>query len=107
VSQATKEQRAALELTLAPEAAGLVRPTLVAACAFALADMLLQQGLREETKQALATAYAAGQHGDAKGGVVSREVALKRARRHRPGRWHARRGGAALLPPLCARKPPA
>ena len=34
--QGCREQRAALDMLLAPEAAGRARPHLVAACAFAL-----------------------------------------------------------------------
>lgn len=36
IVQGSKEQKAALDLLLAPEAAGQARPHLVAACAFAL-----------------------------------------------------------------------
>lgn len=36
IVQGSREQKAALDLLLAPEAAGKVRPHLVAACAFAL-----------------------------------------------------------------------
>lgn len=68
--QGLKEQQAALDLVIGPEGAGQVRPNLVAACCFALADMLLAQQRVSETKVALATAYEAAQHIEDKGAVI-------------------------------------
>ncbi|KAL4430714.1 hypothetical protein ABPG75_005970 [Micractinium tetrahymenae] len=70
VVQGSKEQKAALDLLLQPENAGKARPQLVAACAFALGDMLLAQRKVEETKQALAIAYQAATHIEDKGPMV-------------------------------------
>ncbi|KAL4524887.1 hypothetical protein Ndes2526A_g06986 [Nannochloris sp. 'desiccata'] len=70
IAQASKEQGAALDLALGPEGAGKVRPSLVAACAFALADMLVAQRQISETKAALATAYDAAQRLEGKNAVV-------------------------------------
>jgi Tetratricopeptide repeat len=70
IAQASKDQGAALDLALGPEGAGKVRPSLVAACAFAVADMLLAQRQISETKAALATAYDAAQHLEGKNACV-------------------------------------
>ncbi|KAL4432400.1 hypothetical protein ABPG77_001699 [Micractinium sp. CCAP 211/92] len=70
VVQGSKEQKAALDLLLQPENAGKARPQLVAACAFALGDMLLAQRKIEETKAALAVAYHAATHIEDKGPMV-------------------------------------
>lgn len=70
VVQGAKEQKAALDLLLLPENAGKARPQLVAACAFALGDMLLAQRKVDETKQALAIAYHAATHIEDKGPMV-------------------------------------
>ncbi|KAI7836105.1 hypothetical protein COHA_010007 [Chlorella ohadii] len=68
--QGSKEQKAALDLLLAPENAGKARPHLVAACAFALGDMMLAQKKVDETKRALAIAYQTAAHIDDKGPQV-------------------------------------
>lgn len=70
LSQAVEKQGAALDLALGPEGSGKVRPSLVAACAFALADMLVAQTKVNETRVALATAYDAAQHVENKGAAV-------------------------------------
>ena len=69
MKQAVEQQGAALELALG-EGSGKVRPSLVAACAFALADMVLVQGKVNETRVALATAYDAAQHVENRGAAV-------------------------------------
>jgi hypothetical protein len=61
IAQATKDQGAALDLALGPEGTGKVRPSLVAACAFALSDMQVAQRQISETKASLAVAYDAAQ----------------------------------------------
>ena len=68
--QATKEQSAALDLALGPEGSGKIRPSLIAACSFALADMLVAQRKLSETKVSLATAYDAAQRVENKGAAV-------------------------------------
>ena len=69
IDKAAKAQGEALELALG-EGSGRVRPTLLAACAFALADMTLAQHKVNETKVALATAYDAAGHVENKGAVI-------------------------------------
>lgn len=68
--QAVKEQQEALDLVLGEEGRGKVRPSLVAACAFSLADMLIAQRKISETKVALATAHEAAHSLDGKGAVI-------------------------------------
>lgn len=69
LKQGLKEQQAAFELALG-EGRGKVRSTLVAACAFSLADMLVAEQRLNETKVTLATAYDAIKHSGSKGGEV-------------------------------------
>lgn len=52
------------------EGKGKVRPTLVAACAFSLADMQIALRKIEETKASLAIAYAAGKHTENRGPMI-------------------------------------
>ena len=52
------------------EGEGKVRPTLVAACAFSLADMLVALRKIDETKGSLAIAYAAGKHTENRGPMI-------------------------------------
>lgn len=70
IAQATKEQGAALDLALGPEGAGKVRPSLVAACAFTLSEMLIAQRQTSEAKVALAVAYDAAQHLEGQNAVI-------------------------------------
>ena len=70
LKQALKEQQSALDLALGPEGKGNVRATLVAACAFSLADMLVAERRLNETKVCLATAYDAIKRTEGKGGPV-------------------------------------
>ena len=70
IKQGLKEQQAAMDLCLGDEGRGKVRPTLVAACAFSLSDMLVAEKQINETKVALAVAMDAIKHADAKGGPV-------------------------------------
>ena len=70
MKQGLKEQQAALDLALGPEGSGKVRPTLVAACAFSLADMLIAERRINETKVSLATAFDAIGRAESKGGQI-------------------------------------
>ena len=70
IKQGLKEQQAAMDLCLGDEGYGKVRPTLVAACAFSLSDMLIAEKQINETKVALAVALAAIRQADSKGGPV-------------------------------------
>lgn len=70
LKQGLKEQQAALDLALGPEGNGKVRPTLVAACAFSLADMLIAERRMNETKVSLATAFDAIGRAESKGGQI-------------------------------------
>ena len=67
---ALKEQQAAVELCTTGEAAGKVRPALLAACAFQLADMYEGYRKFEDAKRSLAVAHAAALHVEAKGALV-------------------------------------
>lgn len=67
---ALKEQQAAVEACVNGEAAGKVRPALIAACAFQLADMYEGYRKIEDAKHSLAIAYAAAQHVDSKGALI-------------------------------------
>lgn len=70
IKQGLKEQQAAMDLCLGDEGAGKVRPTLVAACAFSLSDMLIAEKQINETKVALAVALDAIRQAESKGGTV-------------------------------------